>query len=269
MTDMKEVEWVARNEHQWGGKEPGSKAHMAIDGIGAIYAVGCPDGCGVTFEQWKAERERLQNKPKWEDAPGWITHLAQDKDGRWVWYPQAPITICESWSHDRSTAPNGKPCMTASKGKVLGDWRDTLERRPTHIDSSENYIGQHDMHKSDDDVDTSVPANASEWRGPEDGLPPAGTKCEALIPHDPDPLWIEVEVVAHWNQPNRPVFSWVAEADGFYPPAVMQFRPLRTEEDKAVETMIPHLVGKALDYESLCREIYRAGYRKTESEASQ
>jgi hypothetical protein len=48
-----------------------------------------------------------------------------------------------------------------------------------------------------------------------------------------------------------------------------EFRPLRTEEDKAVEAMIPHLIGKALDYESLCREIYRAGYRKTESESAQ
>jgi hypothetical protein len=34
-----------------------------------------------------SERERLQNKPKWSDAPEWALSLGQDRDGKWHWFP--------------------------------------------------------------------------------------------------------------------------------------------------------------------------------------
>jgi hypothetical protein len=192
-------------------------------------------GCRYTRERWQAERERLQNKPKWEDAPEWITHLAQDKDGRWVWYPQAPITICESWSHDRSTAPNGKPCMTASKGKVLGDWRDTLERRPTHIDSFENYTCQPDAHKSGENVDTSAPVNASGMKFDTDKprfdlIPPSAERLLA------DVLTFGAKKYAPGN--------WAKVENGkerYIAAALRHINAHRTGEWNDEETGLPHL----------------------------
>lgn len=54
---MTDLEWLARRVREWGGGDE-TKAHRTMSGQ-IIYGVGCPDGCGVTKEQWQAERKRL------------------------------------------------------------------------------------------------------------------------------------------------------------------------------------------------------------------
>lgn len=86
-----------------------------------------------TKEKYMARRAELQNKPSWADAPEWAQWLGQIESGNWEWYggEEAP-SVHESgdcWLHKAGGKPSG------AGGEVLGDWRDTLERRP--IDLSE------------------------------------------------------------------------------------------------------------------------------------
>lgn len=127
----------------------------------------------------------------------------------------------------------------------------------------------------------SSPANFSwfgnvVWRGKEwngEGLPPVGVRCEAAIPHTSGPdnersfIWIEGSVIAYYEIKGK-TYAWFAEDDGFYPPNVLEFRPIRTpeqiaadEQNKAVAEMMTHVVhATPID----CELLYRAGYRKQE-----
>lgn len=73
------------------------------------------------------------------------------------------------------------------------------------------------------------------WSG--EGLPPVGVVCEAGIPHTSGAsgenrsiVWIEGRVIAYHEIKGRQ-YAWFAEDDdGFYPPGVFEFRPIRTSE---------------------------------------
>lgn len=113
------------------------------------------------------------------------------------------------------------------------------------------------------------------WDG--EGLPPVGTVCEAAIPHTSGPdnersfIWIEGHVIAY-HELNGETYAWFAEDDGFYPPNVLDFRPIRTpeqiaaeEREKAIDEM--HVMidsDRAKHFRLLCEALYDAGYRKTE-----
>lgn len=115
-----------------------------------------------------------------------------------------------------------------------------------------------------------------EWSG--EGLPPVGTVCEAAIPHTSGPdnarsfIWIEGRVIAYHEIKGK-TYAWFAEDDGFYPPGVFEFRPIRTpeqiaaeERDKAVDAML------MVSFEESTRRhifeaLYDAGYRKAKGEA--
>ena len=82
---------------------------------------------GITefeFEQVKAE---LQNKPSWADAPEWANWLAQGENGFWEWHSDKPVIFYNGWDIDK-----GKNLKwdAAGDGKVIGDWKATLEQRP-------------------------------------------------------------------------------------------------------------------------------------------
>ena len=84
--------------------------------------------CAIWFtkDQWLARREELQNKPSWADAPEWGEWLAQDDSGDWYWYASKPTNPgMKSWW----PAP-GANNVQCGKGEVLGEWCDTLEKRP-------------------------------------------------------------------------------------------------------------------------------------------
>jgi hypothetical protein len=116
------------------------------------------------------------------------------------------------------------------------------------------------------------------WFG--EGLPPVGVRCEASIPHISGPdnarsfIWIEGSVIAYYEIKGTK-YAWFAEDDGFYPPAVLEFRPIRTpeqiaadEREAAVKSMLeldPYLPNTTLGMMSradFCRTLYDNGYRK-------
>ena len=129
--EMSDLDWLARNVHVWpaGDHQPWCYVYMAHGGVMKVAgnfldAVAKPTM--ITIDQWLARRTELQNKPSWNDAPEWATHLAQASVGNWFFFSGEP--------YPRETAWHILESMQAIslnwKGEVLGDWRDTLEKRP-------------------------------------------------------------------------------------------------------------------------------------------
>lgn len=124
------VTYLAKNLHKW--PESGPTIIPAGDAVferGANFyqeKVEVIGAVGVfTKDQWLTRRTELQNKPSWNDAPEWATHLAQHSNGRWLFMLSAKVAASlNGWAANRIWSPAGE------HGEVLGDWRDTLEKRP-------------------------------------------------------------------------------------------------------------------------------------------
>lgn len=82
-----------------------------------------------TREQYLARRAELQSKPSWGAVPSHANWLAQDAAGSWIWHWNKP-------EHRNGMWINGDTRGYAAKGAVLGDWRDTLEKRPKQFNPS-------------------------------------------------------------------------------------------------------------------------------------
>lgn len=81
----------------------------------------------VTRQDWRAERERLINKPDWDMIPEWANYLCQQETGKWRAYEKAPVLEMRKWFGGSSQRSG-----SASRGVIPAghDWRQTLERRP-------------------------------------------------------------------------------------------------------------------------------------------
>ncbi|SIR65694.1 hypothetical protein SAMN05880558_12414 [Aeromonas sp. RU39B] len=127
-----DLDWLARNVHEWPDIVPGRAFAAAFVSDGTFRWLEYPPvdwgGC-YNKHQWLARRAELQNKPDWKDAPDWAEWLAQDGDkGLWWYYSDMPTKThgADLWRGEVSN----KFARLSRKGEVLGDWRDTLERRP-------------------------------------------------------------------------------------------------------------------------------------------
>ena len=137
---MTDIKWLARNVHEWplfSDKIEGLEIANWNGVDGHVKRV-----CGefyYTKDQWLAERARLQNKPSWGDAPKWAMWLAQDEDGEWS------FSTAKHREDEHGYNPGSKTGEYSNMGEVLGDWRDTLERRPdadTTPEPEEEYTGK-------------------------------------------------------------------------------------------------------------------------------
>ena len=63
------------------------------------------------------------NKPDWKDAPEWAQWLAQDEDGTWWWYENAPKVILS-----RTWFDSGRARKVSDN--YSENWRESLEQRP-------------------------------------------------------------------------------------------------------------------------------------------
>lgn len=124
--EMSDLDWLARNVHVW--PENGNNMRGGFIAGSQYYGPCCSEivWCkgGITKRQWLARRAKLQNKPSFADAPEWAEWLAQDVDGAWYWHSCEPVAMC--FAHISGI---GKRMMQCS-GEAIGDWRDTLEKRP-------------------------------------------------------------------------------------------------------------------------------------------
>ena len=79
-----------------------------------------------TRAQYLERKAELQNKPSWDAVPNHANWLTQDAAGTWLWHSSEPECRNGMWVHSTTKG-------YAAKGSVLGDWRDTLERRPADL----------------------------------------------------------------------------------------------------------------------------------------
>lgn len=103
-----------------------------------------------------------------------------------------------------------------------------------------------------------------------EGLPPVGTVCEVDIGG-----WVECEIIAHFKQRRAMVAAFITpypNSDGSVrldSLVAKHFRPLRSDEDKAVEEMERVFrEAETANLRSLMRALYRAGYRRQAEEPS-
>lgn len=89
-------------------------------------------------------------------------------------------------------------------------------------------------------------------------LPPVGEVCEACI--DYPPQWIETEIVAHKD---GFAIGWCKSVmKGCHGDKAHEFRPIRTESEKAIDEMVS-LVEPLATYREFAGAIYDAGmYRE-------
>lgn len=218
MSNETDLDWLARNVHVWpaGDHQPWcyvywKGGHRAVSANCITVIQSC---ARIEKADWLARRAELQNKPSWGDAPEWAEWLAQDEDGEWKWLAGLPGKYVDGW-----TAVKIKGCC---KGLALGDWRDTLEKRPEQ-DEFEPFVSIEDSQGKEMKQD-------NKWfeRGE---LPPVGVVCEAYL--DYPPQWIEAEIVAHKD---GFAIGWCKSVmKGCHGDKPSEFRPIRTERDKLVE----------------------------------
>jgi len=122
--EMSDLDWLARNVHHWGSDHARTISYSTEFG-GERYGDGLPYP-KYTKAQWLARRAELQNKPSWDDHPD-AKCFVQDGYGNWL---KNTLTSCAEVISDfwRATPSDGFVFICA--GTILGDWRDTLEKRP-------------------------------------------------------------------------------------------------------------------------------------------
>ena len=127
--EISDLDWLARNVHVWpaGDHQPWCYVYMAHGGVmkaagNFLDAVAKPTM--ITIDQWLSRRAELQNKP------GWETHeykvIAQGRNGSWYGSNYSE----EKFGHESSFCIIGTGWSYICNGVDLGDWRDTLEKRP-------------------------------------------------------------------------------------------------------------------------------------------
>lgn len=89
-------------------------------------------------------------------------------------------------------------------------------------------------------------------------LPPVGEVCEAYI--DYPPQWVETEIVAHKD---GFAIGWCNSVmKGCHGDKAHEFRPLRTEREKAIDEMVDCLGSRWANCEAIAAHLYENGYRK-------
>ena len=125
---VSDLDWLARNFHEW-PYEHQTHCYVMTECEARKNVSACatsPFFSKKTKDQWLTRRAELQNKPSWKDAPEWANWLAQDEDGEWWFFSAKPKVQSVSFDERGS----GISADYAKKGETLGDWRDTLEKRP-------------------------------------------------------------------------------------------------------------------------------------------
>ena len=222
--EMSDLDWLARNVHVWPfnmfDSEPTEKYvwHQPYCG-GDILAIFRDRPSVFTKDQWLARRAELQNKPSWVDFRESAKFMAQDSDGAWRAFEIEPTAQSHIWNAKRGWRGYAYEETADNRGEVLGNWRDTLEKRPEQkafkpLTSIENNQGQ-EM-KQD---------NGWFERGE---LPPVGTECEI----DLGAKWRKAFVVGR-NYTGRIVVE--VDTCDFIVADGCTFRPIRTERDVLIE----------------------------------
>ena len=136
MSNETDLDWLARNVHKWPEITP-----QSIPTGDRTFEYGCTfyenhiciyhkefaNSRVIYKNQWLSRRAELQNKPSCGAVPSHANWLAQDAAGSWLWHSSEPECRNGGWIGSTTRG-------YAAKGCVIGDWRDTLEKRPEQDD---------------------------------------------------------------------------------------------------------------------------------------
>lgn len=262
MTRTEKLEWLARNVHEW---KQGFDLCVVNPGVGETYVTwpSCciPSGSTFTKADWRAMRENLQNKPEFADHPD-AKCFVQNPDGLWI----KGVNSCDAFPSDADNAwalVGQGPWIPISTGKVIGDWRDTLEKRP-EMTSKNN-----DARECEDVPPCKPQDNSWHERGE---FPPKWTICDIRVaPND----WIDKVEIVHSKTGQGVVVKLMPSTDvETYLSAVshkLEFRPLRTEREKAIEHLVEiicqdgDLSKDGVISQTMARRIFDAGFRKEQA----
>ena len=116
-------------------------------------------------------------------------------------------------------------------------------------------------------MDSLIP-RPTQWRGPEDGLPPVGTVCEAR--HHGG--WAECEIIAHVRAPENCIEAIYQAADDWdWLSSPTNFRPLKSDKERAVEAALAQDCDPRdgmLSCHDFCARLYDAGFLRLPEEQS-
>lgn len=126
MSNETDLDWLARNVHVWA--EDWTHVRKCPVHHEAKWMASLSPNAEYkdwrTKQQWLARRAELQNKPSWETHEYKV--IAQGRNGSWYGSNYSE----EKFGHESSFCITGTGWNYICSGVDLGDWRDTLEKRP-------------------------------------------------------------------------------------------------------------------------------------------
>lgn len=130
MSNKTDLDWLARNVHVWPEGKNEVLVYWPRNVDTLIWSFVLSDAGWITKDQWLARRAELQDKPSWDDFGESAKFMAQDSDGAWMAFESEPAANYHVWSSMRGWCGYAREGRDRCRGEVLGDWRDTLEKRP-------------------------------------------------------------------------------------------------------------------------------------------
>lgn len=262
MSNETDLDWLARNVHKWpaGDHQPWCYVYWkggqrAVSGNRITIIQPC---VRVEMSEWLARRAELQNKPSWAEVPAEAEYMTQNSNGAWGCWNDEPAPVKEKdGSGDTVEYWGGnKPLFSFNKankriGEILGDWRDTLEKRPEQ-DEFETFTSIEDNQEQDMPKQQEVKQDNGWFERGE--LPPVGVAvqlwhggtyaydCELISKRGNDfVLWNLT-----WDRPDS--------ADCM----MCEFKPIPTERDVLIE-----IIKKTDDTDDkIADAILAAGFRR-------
>lgn len=135
MSNETDLDWLARNVHVWVPNEL-LRMKPCDNGNGTFRASWCYSGDGgFTKDQWLARRTELQSRPRFADHPN-AKCFFQHESGRWFKNVESSDMGVDAigWYNKQLSRRADCGWVDIGLGEVLGDWRDTLEKRPVQAE---------------------------------------------------------------------------------------------------------------------------------------
>lgn len=110
----------------------------ALEKINSFYKEGC------LFHEWIIEAERAlrgvkkQNKYDWALIPSHVKFMATDEDGMACGWLVEPHIVGNAWRNQSHLSAFFN--LTKRQNPFRGDWRESLERRPDHVEQAPKEI---------------------------------------------------------------------------------------------------------------------------------
>lgn len=231
MSNETDLGWLARNVHNWpAGHQGWCYVISNRDGTKGVATsligqVDCP-WVRIEKQEWLARRAELQNKPSWADFGESAKFMAQDSDGAWMAFEIEPTAKSHVWSAMRGWCGYAREGRDRCRGEVLGDWRDTLEKRPEEFQTFTSIEDNQEKAMKQD--------NGWHERGE---LPPVGVECDIRHSCWNSEKYEKVTVAAITNEY---LIVKYATFEQHYMLKDISFRPIRTERDELVNVFINH-----------------------------